>query len=140
MVEMGLMRVAPLLAPVGQAFAANRDKAADALSNLKDAVTSGAANLSSVTSSRLEAAMNSVSQHLTDSDIGGAIKQAVTGVEHGGDHLQEVENAGESLQNLSSSLSGALNNPNLPDATRTLFNNTLNAIKPVIQNIKDLQK
>ena len=54
--------------------------------------------------------------------------------------MTEVTNVAESLQNLSKSLSGALNNPNLPKDTQQLFRNTVGALNQAVSAVKDLKQ
>jgi hypothetical protein len=52
--------------------------------------------------------------------------------------VQELQATGNALANLSKSLTGALQNPNLFDQTRGLYTNAVNAIKPVVAQINKL--
>jgi hypothetical protein len=82
---------------------------------------------------------NAVSDSFTNSDINGAIKQSVTGIEAGGDHVQELQGVANSLTNLSGRLSTALANPTLSDQTRTLYQGAVKAIQPAVDQINKLQ-
>jgi RHS repeat-associated protein len=122
-----------------QTLVSARDAVSGSLGAIKDAAASGEISLSGPTASRLSSAMNSISNNFTNSDINGAVKQSITGVEAGGDHVQELLQTGNSLASLSKILTGALQNPNLSDQTRSLFQGAVNAIKPAIDQIYKLQ-
>ena len=135
-----LLRLAPLSTAAGSTILKARDNLSQSLSEMSDAVQSGSVKLSEGTASRLGAAQNAIAEHLTNSNISGAVKQAAIGKEFGGNHLAEVTDTAASLKNLSNSLTGALQNPNLSDSTRRMFTNTINAIKPVLESIKRLKE
>ncbi len=48
---------------------------------------------------RLDKVRNNISNHLTESDLRGAATQKATGIEQGGDHLKEVNQAIQGLKN-----------------------------------------
>jgi len=121
-----------------QNLMSGRDAVSNSLGAIKDAAASGELNLSAGTASRLGSSLNAISNSFTNSDINGAIKQSITGIEAGGDHVQELQATGNALANLSKSLTGALQNPNLSDQTRGLYTNAVNAIKPVVDQINKL--
>ena len=88
-----------------------RDAVSSSLGAIKDAAASGELNLSAGTASRLGSSLNAISNSFTNSDINGAIKQSVTGIEAGGDHVQELQATSNALANLSKSLTGAIQIP-----------------------------
>ena len=141
--EMGaaaLVRFAPLLTAAGSALQVARNEATSAIQTLKSF------DLSSVTSSRVSGALNSLSDHVTDMDLRGAIREA-SGLLQGNHATGELQDAVNSLSNLRSSLQGALQNPNLAEDTRTGFtqaiqtiNKFVQAAQPVIDEAKRLQQ
>ena len=116
-----------------------RDAVTNSLSAISNAASSGEIKVDGNTLGRLGSTANALAKGMTNSDINGAVKQAATGVEAGGDHLAELGQAANSMSNLSQNLTRALGNSNLPDQTRTLYTNAVNAMKPAIEHIKDLQ-
>jgi RHS repeat-associated protein len=138
-VQGALVRFVPLMTSSGASLVTARDQVSSALGKLSEAAESGAVKLSNVTQGRLQSAMNSVNEHMTNKDISGAVRDAA-GVESHGEHLNEVTNAAESLGNLRTSLNGALQNPNLSQDTRQLYTNTVNALTKTINAAKDLKK
>jgi hypothetical protein len=135
-----LVRFAPLLTAAGSALQTARDEASNAIQSLKSF------DLSTVTSSRVSGALNSLSDHVTDMDIKGSIREA-NGLLEGNHATGELQDAVNSLSNLKSSLQGALQNPNLADDTRTGFtqavqsiNNFVQAAQPVIDQARKLQQ
>lgn len=113
-----LTRFAPLWTGLGAAIIKARDAATEAIQNLKHS------NLSDVTLRRVDKALNALKEHMTNSDIKGAIGETA-GLVTRGDHRQEIKNTIESLKNLASSLKGALQNPNLSTKNREVFSNAL---------------
>lgn len=91
----------------GAVLQRSRDAATEAIENLR------AFDLSKVTSSRVDRALNALRDHATDMDLKGVVREAEGALE--GNHAPEFNNTLESMTNLKSSLMGALQNPNLPD-------------------------
>jgi RHS repeat-associated protein len=123
-----------------QNLMSSRDAVSSTLSAIKDAAASGEISLPGGTANLLRSAGNAVSNSFTNSDINGALKQAVTGIEAGGDHVQELQDVANSLTNLSGRLGNALANPTLSDQTRTLYQNAVKAIQPAVDQINKLTK
>jgi hypothetical protein len=117
-----------------------RDSVSSSLGAIRDAAASGEISLPGGTANLLKSAGNAVSNSFTNSDINGAIKQSVTGIEAGGDHVQELQGVANSLTNLSGRLSTALANPTLSDQTRTLYQNAVKAIQPAVDQINKLKQ
>ena len=90
-------------------------------------------DLSNVTSSRVSGALNSLSDHVTDMDIKGAVREA-NGVLEGNHATGELKDAVNSLSNLKDSLQGALQNPHLTDNTRAGFTQAVQAINNFVQS------
>lgn len=122
-----------------QALVSARGAVSDSLDAISTAAGSGELNLSGGTASRLGKALSSIADHFTDSDINGAIKQSITGVEAGADHVGELRLTAKSFGNLASSLKGALANPNLSGQTRSLYQNAVNALGAAIDQINKLK-
>jgi len=134
-----LVELAPLATSAGAALVRARDAVSGGLAELSEAASAGAVKLTVGTLGRLNSAINAVEEHFTNSDISGAVKQAATGIEAGGDHMKELTDTANSLTNLGKSLKGALDNPDLDDETRQLYTQTLEQIQRAVQKIKDLQ-
>jgi hypothetical protein len=124
-----LVRFAPLLTAAGSELQTARNEAANAIENLKSL------NLSVGTSSRVNAALNSLSDHVTDMDIKGAVREA-NGLLTGNHATGELQAAVNSLSNLKSSLQGALQSPGLEDDVRGGFSQSLDAINKFIDAAK----
>jgi RHS repeat-associated protein len=125
-----LVRFAPLLTTAGAGLQRARDEVTESIENLKSF------DLSRVTSSRVERALNSLSDHATDMDIKGVVKEA-NGLMQG-NHFGEMEYTVNSLQNIKSSLMGALRNPNLSDDERAAFSKAVQDINKFAQAAKPL--
>jgi RHS repeat-associated protein len=135
-----LVRFAPLLTAAGSALQSARDEASNAIEGVRSF------DLSTVTSSRVSGALNSLSDHVTDMDIKGAIREA-NGLLQGNHATGELQDAVNSLSNLKSSLQGAMQNPNLADDARTGFtqavqaiNNFVQVAQPVINQARQVQQ
>lgn len=122
-----LVRFAPLLTAAGSGLQTARDEATSAIQSLKSF------DLSNVTSSRVSGALNSLSDHVTDMDIKGAVREA-NGLLEGNHATGELKDAVNSLSNLKDSLQGALQNPNLSDNTRAGFTQAVQAINNFVQS------
>jgi RHS repeat-associated protein len=124
---------------MGQDLTSARDNVSGALNAIKDAASSGEISMPGGTANLVKSSINSVTNNFTNSDINGAIKQSVTGIEAGGDHVQELQGVGNSLTSLSERLSTALNNPTLSGQTRALYQNAVKAIQPAVDQINKLK-
>jgi RHS repeat-associated protein len=126
-----LVRFAPLLTAAGSALQTARDEATSAIQSLKSL------DLSNATSSRVNGALNSLSDHVTDMDIKGAVREA-NGALEGNHATGELKDAVNSLSNLKDSLQGALQNPNLPNNARVGFAQAVQAINNFVQSARPL--
>jgi RHS repeat-associated protein len=125
-----LVRFFPLLTAAGAALQGARDKAAEAMEDIKGLSSSV------VTNSRIGSALNALKQHATDMDLKGVIREGIGALK--GSHFNELTNTVESLKNLKDSLQGALANPNLGDDVRAAYNQAITAINGFVSQAQPL--
>ncbi len=94
---------------------------------------------------RLKKLEYTISQHLREEDLSGALKdlQGHPVTNKAGkkfDHRKEVKDAYASLEKISSALKGSLRNPNLSTEHRQILQHSLNRAEEYIRQIEDLFK
>jgi RHS repeat-associated protein len=128
-----MLRFAPLATATGAALVKARDIAMNAVQKLQNLKLS---TNQPVTLSRINSATNALKDHATNDDLKGVMREAA-GLLKGG-HGEEVGTVVDSLKNLRTSLTGALQNPNLTDEARDTYTETVSAINNFVQKAQPI--
>ncbi len=113
------------------------------LSELQDEIN--ASDLTDAQKSTLNTVANTITQHLTEMDYSGVMRDIAGNPVPNGrggffDHIHEMKDSYKGLKKAKRSLEGSLKNPNLGQHDRALLESALKTVNEHIQRIDELFK